>query len=152
MARRPSDAVAGVLLWGIAALIWQQSTTWPDAADIAGDPVVMPRALAGVMALAGIALMVRTRPAPEAPEGGRLRPMDTLLAAGATIGLALLLEPLGLIVAGAAYILVLQRIVAAPWRLALPFAVATPVAVWLVFVTALHVPLPSGSVWPALFP
>jgi putative tricarboxylic transport membrane protein len=152
-ARRPSDLIAGGILWVIAATIWWQSTTWPAAADVAGNPVVLPRIIAGIMVVVGLALVLRRRPDPEEVEGGgRHRPRDTVLAVGATVALALLLDPLGLIPAGILYVLVLQRLVGAPWRIAVPFAVATPVAIWLVFVTALHVPLPVGEIWSFVSP
>ncbi len=152
-ARRPSDLIAGGILWVIAAIIWWQSTTWPAAADVAGNPVVLPRIIAGIMVVVGLALVLRRRPDPEEAEGGgRYRPCDTVLAVGATVALALLLDPLGLIPAGILYVLVLQRLVGAPWRIAVPFAVATPVAIWLVFVTALHVPLPVGEIWSFVSP
>jgi putative tricarboxylic transport membrane protein len=146
--RRPGDLIAGGILWVIAAIIWWQSTTWPAAADVAGNPVVLPRIIAGIMVVVALALILRRRPDPEEVEGGgRHRPRDTALAVGATVALALLLDPLGLIAAGILYVLVLQRLVGAPWRIAVPFAVATPIAIWLVFVTALHVPLPVGEIW-----
>src|SRR5215212_3227837 len=149
--RRPGDVIAGVVLWSIAALVWWQSTSWPTAADVAGNPVILPRVLAGIMVLAGLVLILGRRPPPEeAEESGGHRPSHALLAVGATAALGVLLEPLGLIPAGILYVLVLQRIVGAPWRTAVPFAVATPVAIWLVFATALHVPLPSGQLWSAI--
>ncbi|MBM6583447.1 tripartite tricarboxylate transporter TctB family protein [Microvirga sp. BT689] len=152
-ARRPSDLIAGGILWVIAVIIWWQSTTWPAAADVAGNPVVLPRIIAGIMVVVGLALVLRRRPDPEEVEGGgRHRPRDTVLAVGTTVALALLLDPLGLIPAGILYVLVLQRLVGAPWRIAVPFAVATPVAIWLVFVTALHVPLPVGEIWSFVSP
>jgi putative tricarboxylic transport membrane protein len=152
-ARRPGDLVAGGILWVIGAVIWWQSTTWPAAADVAGNPVVLPRILAGIMAVVGLGLILRRRPDPEDTEGsGQHRPRDTLLAVGATVVLGLLLDKLGLIPAGILYVLVLQRLVGAPWRIAVPFAVATPVAIWLVFVTALHVPLPAGEIWSTISP
>jgi putative tricarboxylic transport membrane protein len=152
-AQRPGDLVAGGIRWVIAAVIWWQSTTWPAAADVAGNPVVMPRIIAGIMAVVGLALILRRRPDPEETEsGGRHRPRDTVLAVGATVALALLLDTLGLIPAGILYVLVLQRLVGAPWRIAVPFAVATPIAIWLVFVTALHVPLPAGEIWSVISP
>jgi putative tricarboxylic transport membrane protein len=151
--RRPGDLVAGGILWVIAAVIWWQSTTWPAAADVAGNPVVLPRILAGIMVVVGLDLILRRRPSPDDTEGGGLhRPRDTLLAVGATVVLGLLLDTLGLIPAGILYVLVLQRLVGAPWRIAVPFAVATPVAIWLVFVTALHVPLPAGEIWSFISP
>jgi putative tricarboxylic transport membrane protein len=113
----------------------------------------MPRVLAAIMALVGFVLVLRHRPDPdEADDSGSHRPFDTLVAVGATIALAFLLDPLGLIPAGVAYVLVLQRLVGAPWRVAVPFAVAAPIAIWLIFVTALHVPLPSGEIWSFLRP
>jgi putative tricarboxylic transport membrane protein len=146
-ARRSGDLIAAVILWAISAILWWETTTWPAAADAAGDPTVMPRALAIIMALAGLVLVIRTRPAPDEDDGGSShRPLDTLLAVAATIGFALLLDPLGLIPAGMAYVLILQRLVGAPWRTAIPFAVATPIIIWLIFVTALHVPLPRGEI------
>jgi putative tricarboxylic transport membrane protein len=153
IAVRAGDLVAGGALCVVAALVWWQSTMWPAAADVAGNPVVLPRVLAGIMVVVGLALIFRRRPGPDEADGGtHHRPTDTLLAVGATVVLGLLLEPLGLIPAGIAYVLVLQRLVGAPWRVAVPFAVATPIAIWLVFVTALHVPLPSGELWSVLRP
>jgi putative tricarboxylic transport membrane protein len=152
-AQRPGDLVAGGILWVIAAVIWWQSTTWPAAADVAGNPVVLPRIIAGIMLVVGLALILRRRPDPEDTEGsGRHRPRDTVLAVGATVALGLLLDTLGLIPAGIVYVLVLQRLVGAPWRIAVPFAVATPIAIWLVFVTVLHVPLPAGEIWSLISP
>ena len=151
--RTPGDAIAGVVLWSLAALVWWQSTTWPASTEVAGNPVILPRAFAGIMALVGLVLILRRRPLPEeAEESGDHRPLHALFAIGATAVLGVLLEPLGLIPAGILYVLVLQRMVGAPWRTAVPFAVATPVAIWLVFATALHVPLPSGQLWSAIYP
>lgn len=152
-ARRPGDLVTGSILWVVAAVIWWQSTTWPAAVDVAGNPVVLPRILAGIMVIVGLDLILRHRPDPEDEEGsGQHRPRDALLAVGATAALGLLLDTLGLIPVGILYLIVLQRLVGAPWRIAVPFAVATPIAIWLVFVTALHVPLPAGEIWSFISP
>jgi hypothetical protein len=149
---RSGDAVAGTILWAMAAVIVQQSTTWPVAGDVAGDPTVFPRALAAVMFACGLALFVLRRPAPER-EGGTdgLKPMRTLMLVSVTVLLALSLETVGLVPAGIVYVLVAQRLAGAPWRKALPFAIGTPIAIWLVFVTALHVPLPRGEIWQWFF-
>ncbi len=150
---RPGDILAGVILWAMAAVIVQQSTTWPVAGDVAGNPVVFPRILAAIMALAGLALVVLRRPEPEGETDGTiLLPGRTVQAIIATVVLALALDWLGLIAAGIAYVLVLQRIAGAPWRAAVPFAVATPVVIWLVFVAMLRVPLPVGQLWKTLIP
>jgi len=98
-------------------------------------------------------LAFRRRPSPvddEAPAGHR--PLHTVYGLGATILLAVTLNPVGLIPAGFFYVFALQRLSGAPWRIALPFAIATPVAIWLIFATALHVPLPEGEIWRSLLP
>jgi putative tricarboxylic transport membrane protein len=149
---RSGDAVAGTILWAAAAIIVQQSTTWPASGDVAGDPTVFPRALAAIMVACGLALFLLRRPAPDR-EGGtsELKPSRTLMLVGATILLALSLETVGLVPAGIIYVLAAQRIAGAPWRIALPFAIGTPIVIWLVFVTALHVPLPRGEIWLRFF-
>lgn len=151
---RAGDLVAGAILIALAGIVWQQSGTWPAAADVAGNPVVMPRVLSGVMIVVGLVLALRRRPAPADAEtaAGEHRPRHTVYGLVATALLALLLTPLGLIPAGILYVLALQRLVGAPWRTALPFAVATPIAIWLIFATALHVPLPAGEIWGFLRP
>lgn len=152
-AMRPADAVAAMVLWVIAATIWWQSTKWPQAADVAGNPVVLPRALALIMVATGLGLVLLRRPDPvEDGDTAAHRLRDALAAVGVTMVLALLLDPLGLIPAGVLYILALQRIVGAPWRLAVPFALATPVTIWLIFVSLLNVPLPAGLLAPLLRP
>ncbi|MCC6195357.1 MAG: tripartite tricarboxylate transporter TctB family protein [Burkholderiales bacterium] len=151
--RRSGDIVAGTVLWAMAAIIVQQSTTWPIAGDVAGNPTVFPRALAAIMFGCGLVLFVFRRPAPEedAAGMGARSPVLTLATVGATVLLAVSLEPFGLVPAGIAFLIVAQRIAGAPWRSALSFAVGTPILIWLVFVTALSVPLPRGEVWLRLF-
>ncbi len=150
--KRSGDIVAGTVLWAMAATIAQQSTTWPVAGDVAGNPTVFPRALAAIMFACGFALLVLRRPTPEGAQGtGEHRPVLTLAAIAATLLLALALEPFGLVPAAIVFLLVAQRIAGAPWRSALPFAVGTPILIWLVFVTALNVPLPRGEIWLRLF-
>jgi len=150
--KRSGDIVAGTVLWAMAATIVQQSTTWPVAGDVAGNPTVFPRALAAIMFACGFALIVFRRPTPEGAAGtDEHRPVLTLAAVGATALLALSLEPFGLVPAGIVFLLVAQRIAGAPWRSALPFAVGTPILMWLGFVTALSVPLPRGEIWLRLF-
>ena len=149
---RSGDAVAGTLLWVMAAVIVQQSTTWPSSGDVAGDPTVFPRALAAIMFASGLAFFILRRPPPDREEGtGELRTYRTLFLIGLTMLMALSLETLGLVTAGIVYVFAAQRLAGAPWRKALPFAIGAPIAIWLVFVTVLHVPLPRGEIWQWLF-
>jgi putative tricarboxylic transport membrane protein len=149
---RSGDVVAGTLLWAMAAIIIQHSTTWPTSGDVAGDPTVFPRALAAIMVASGLALFLLRRPAPDRDEGtGELKTLRTLILVGFTMLMALALETLGLVTAGIIYVFAAQRLAGAPWRKALPFAIGAPIAIWLVFVTVLHVPLPKGEIWLWLF-
>ncbi len=146
---RGADVAAALALFVAAAIIVQQSTTWPEAADVAGNPTVFPRVVAALMALVGALLLARPLPlADEESDAAGLKRI--LLALAATLLLALSLEGLGLIPAGFLYVLALQRIAGAPMRIALPFAMAAPVVIWLAFATVLRVPLPWGRVLPAL--
>lgn len=130
-------SLAGIIVW--------QSTTWPAAAGIAGDPVVMPRALALIMVFTAMGLAFRRRPVPET--ASEARPQRVLLGAVFTVALALLLQPLGLIAAGIPYLVALMFVTRAPWRKALPVAIAAPILVWIVFALLLNVPLPVGDLW-----
>jgi len=152
--RSPGDLVAGAVLWAAAAIIIQQSGTWPASGDVAGNPVVFPRALAGIMLLCGAALIFVRRPAPlsdDGPNTTESRPARALLMALAATILANTLDQVGLIVGGTVFLLVLQRLAGASWRTAVPFAVGTPFLMWLLFIKALKVPLPTGEIWARLF-
>ncbi len=143
------DRVAGIALAAVAGIIWWQSTLWPTSGDVGGNPVVLPRILAGLMLAVGVALLLGRRAAPQSEDGDTSghKPLHALAAIAVTILLAALFDWLGLIAAGIVYVAVLQRIVGAPWRIALPFAVAMPIVIWLVFYKGLSVPLPQGELW-----
>ncbi|MBL8587900.1 MAG: tripartite tricarboxylate transporter TctB family protein [Methylobacteriaceae bacterium] len=144
------DIVAALVLASGAAVILQQSTTWPAAADVAGNPVVFPRMVAAIM-LAVAALLVGLKlPAPDPDEAGAEGARRIALAFLVTAALAAGLDTIGLVPGGFLYVLAMQRIAGAPLRLAAPFAIAAPIVIWLAFATALKVPLPWGRLMPAL--
>jgi len=151
------DAWAGAVLVAMAIGIWYESTRWPAAVGFAGDPLVLPRSLALLMAGVAAALIfgaLRRRAAAaaasraSASSGASIRPV--LLGIGATAGLGVLLEPLGLVVAAFAYLFAMQRITAAPIRRAVIASIAIPALLWLAFVKVLNVPLPIGRIWAFL--
>jgi len=151
------DAWAGAVLVAMAIGIWYESTRWPAAVGFAGDPLVLPRSLALLMAGVAAALIfgaLRRRAVAavasgaSASSGASIRPV--LLGIGATAGLGVLLEPLGLVVAAFAYLFAMQRITAAPIRRAVIASIAIPALLWLAFVKVLNVPLPIGRIWAFL--
>ncbi len=146
---RVADLIAAGLLAGLAALAIWESTRWPEAAGFAGNPTLVPRALAAVMIVTSLGLAIPTLRRPRAGDG-LATSGGAVVATGATFLLALSLPFLGVLGAGIPYLLALQRIGRTPWRMAIPVAVLTPVAIWLAFARGLNVPLPSGTLWSAL--
>lgn len=145
------DTWAAVVLVIMAIGIWFESTRWPAAVGFAGDPLILPRALALLMVCAAAALIVgaRSRATPHsAKRTGSVR--FVLLAIAVTAGLGVLLETFGLLLAAALYLFAMQRITAAPMRRAALVAIAIPAVLWLAFVKVLNVPLPIGSLWTFL--
>jgi hypothetical protein len=148
--RRPADLIAAGALVALAAVIVWQSTLWPAAVAVSGNAVAMPRALAAAM-LGSAVLLVLLRPPPRsAADDAAGRPLRAILGIAATIGLALLLQPLGLILAGIPYLLTLQAFGRAPGRLAFAVAIGMPVVIWIIFAMMLRVPLPAGLLSPWL--
>lgn len=145
---RAGDFAASLVLVALAGGIWWESTRWPAAVDFAGDPLLMPRALAGLMCVVAMVLTWRAlrRPAgtADAPAGNVGRVIASIAA---TVGLGLLLEPLGLIATAFVYLLVLQRLTGATILRACLVAIAVPLVIWAAFRLGLNVPLPSGSLW-----
>lgn len=141
---RTADRIAAAVLLALAGLVFWQSTLWPQAIDVAGDPVVMPRGLALAMIAAAIALFFARPRSDASPDA---RPGRALVVVAITALFAVVLKPLGLIAASIPFLVVVQRITGASWRALLPAALATPVLVWIVFAVILKVPLPAGTVW-----
>jgi hypothetical protein len=73
-----------------------------------------------------------------------LRPGTSLLLVPMIPGAVLLANPLGMLTALGIMLLAGARVLGAPWRSALLFALGLPAAFHLVFVLWLNVPLPRG--------
>ena len=146
---RAADLLAASVLVGLAALTIWESTRWPETAGFAGNPTLVPRMLAALMLATALGLAIPALRR-QGSTGDPAWTGGALLAAGATLVLAIALPFLGVLGAGIPYLLALQRIGRTPWRLALPVAIVAPLAVWLAFARGLNVPLPSGTLWSAL--
>lgn len=144
--RGPDYAAAGILVVLAAVIVWE-STRWPAAGGFAGNPTLVPHALAALMVLTaiGIAWFAGAgMPDEEGSIGG------ALAAIGATAAMAALLPVLGVVGVGIPYLLALQRFGGAPMRASLVSAVVVPVVLYVVFAKGLNVPLPTGSLWSGL--
>lgn len=130
----------------LAAVTLWESTRWPPAVSFAGDPTLLPRALAALMVATALALVWFSPRSARQPAADAMI-AKPLLGIGVTLGLAGLLPILGVIGAGVPYLLALQRLNGAAWRPAVTTSVLAPVLIWLAFAKGLNVPLPTGSFW-----
>jgi len=138
-----SDRILGALLILLAALVfWSaQSLVIPFAADPLG-PKGFPSAVALILAFCG-ALLLAGRGTPFAWPERRAAPALLIVA---MVGYALLLEPLGFLLATAALAAGVALLFnARPW-LALVTGAVTSVALWALFDKLLDLPLPQGVI------
>lgn len=146
--RGPDLAAAGILVVVAAVVVWE-STRWPPAGGFAGNPTLVPHALAVLMVATAIGLALLAGHGMPRDE----RRVSTALAGiGATAAMAALLPVLGVIGAGAPYLLALQRLLGAPLKPSVASAVLAPAILYVVFAKGLNVPLPIGSAWSFLGP
>ena len=109
-------------------------------------PGAFPVVLAGLLAVLGLALMVRRTNLP-APRLSRLAPR-TVAALALFIGISafalLAFEPVGFVVTGAVIVVVVGRMLQARWPVLVPAALLAPLTIQVVFENAFSVPLPVG--------
>ncbi len=144
------DRIAGAVLVALGVGVALDASTF-DVAFLT-DPVgpkALPLLSAVIFLAAGVILLAR---------GGRRRPWPSgpvLLRMGAAAAVfavyALLLAPLGFVVATTAAVCALSLLFGGPWRKSLGAATALSVVLWYLFVWALGLPLPLGAVWEALW-
>jgi putative tricarboxylic transport membrane protein len=111
-------------------------------------PKALPLLAAAIFVGAGLVLGARGG-APRAwPSAGVLLRMA---AATAVFGsYALVLAPMGFVVATTAAMAALSLLFGGPWRKSVGSAGALSVALWYLFVWVLGLPLPLGALWEAL--
>ena len=147
--------LAGILVVLAGVIVWE-TRRWPPATGFAGDPLILPRALAGLMCLAAAMLaypaLTAIRPAQAkvvtAESASDLK--RAVLGVGSAIVFAAAMQPLGLIMAAVPFLLVLQWLAGASWQKALPASIIAPALIWLIFAVGLNVPLPAGILAPVL--
>lgn len=137
-----SDRIAGVLLALFAAWYgWEAGEYQIEFGDPLG-PSVFPRLLAVPIGLLGLYLAVRPDPDPDWPIGRRLLSQAATLVA--LVAYALLLMPLGFILATAALAGVLAALLGARPARAAATGVATSLGCYVLFDWLLGIPLPAG--------
>jgi putative tricarboxylic transport membrane protein len=146
----PTDRVAGGLLVALGVGVALDASTF-DVAFLT-DPVgpkALPMLAAVIFVAAGVILLVRGGEARTWPPAGVLLRMGAAAAVFAVY--ALLLAPLGFVVATTLAVAGLSMLFGGPPRKSLASAALLSAVLWYLFVWALGLPLPLGAVWEALW-
>lgn len=140
-----SDRVAGGLLFLLAAWYFREAGEYQiDFGDPLG-PSVFPRLLAVPIGVLALYMAVRPDPDPRWPLGRRLVSQGAALAA--LVGYALLLAPLGFLLATAILAGALAAFLGARPVQAVVAGPATSLGCYALFDWLLDIPLPTGSVF-----
>ena len=141
------DIIIAFLLLPVCLYVFYESGRWPLLPDL-GNPAWIPRGVAVCLLMAAGLLLVRALQGRSLTLPSRLAGADrarVLWVDALTSGYVILLERLGFIATTAPYLLGFGLVLGERrWARLLLFAAAVPVAVYLLFDTALHVPLPRG--------
>ena len=141
------DIVASLLVIPICLYVFYESGTWPIPPDM-GNPAWIPRGVAVVLLAAALLMLFRALTGRALFLESRLEGADrarVLWVAALTGVYVILLERLGFMATTAPYLFGFGMVVGERRcvRLAL-FALAVPVATYLLFDVTLNVPLPRG--------
>jgi putative tricarboxylic transport membrane protein len=152
-----SDRFTGGFLMLLGALAFWGGSRLPAVPGQDVGPAVFPMVIGGGLVLCGALIALGIGHSFEAPEAddaqtgpglaralGRGAPLAALLPPALLIFYVLAAETLGFLPTAALMMLATCRALGASWRLAIGMALASPLAVHLVFFKLLRVPLPDG--------
>jgi hypothetical protein len=144
---RKVDILAALLLVPVCGYVFYESARWPVPPDL-GDPAWIPRGVAACLLGAAGLLFVRawqdrSLPAPPALTGpDRARVLWVVVLTGAYV---ILLERVGFIATTTPYLFGFGAALGERrWVRLAVFALLVSAAIYLLFDTTLHVPLPRG--------
>lgn len=146
-----SDALSGLLLLLLGAIVVLHATTFPSMPGQSIGPSVFPMLAGAGLVLIGVVLMisgVRTRTGRWVEPGAWVsRPrmvVNFVLVVLDLIFYAVAVQPLGFFIAAPVFLAVLFVGFRATPKWIVPLALAVPVAIHYAFYTLLRVPLPWG--------
>jgi putative tricarboxylic transport membrane protein len=141
------DIVSALLVVPVSLYVVYESGKWPVLPDW-GNPTWIPRGVAVCLLGAALLLLGKALAGRSLTLPGRLAGADrarVLWVAALTSAYVISLERLGFITASAPYLFGFAFVLGERrWRRLALFAALVPVATYLVFDTALNVPLPRG--------
>ena len=152
-----NDAILGTIFILIAALVLFQVRTFPTLPNQPYGPGTFPGIIAAVMALCGGAMVlngVRSQ-APLVTLSGWIRTPGAAGRMAAMLAFVvlyiLLSKPIGFPLLVPVLLIALLRIMQVRMALAVPIALVTTGAIWLLFAKLLMVPLPLGLLTEVIY-
>ncbi len=147
---KKADILAALLLVPICLYVFYESSRWPIPA-LLGNPLLIPRGVAVCLLAAAGMLLYRAVTGRALPLEKRLQGADLRRVSGVailTFAYVFAVERIGFIVTTFLFLLLFGLVLGERrWVRLAVFAVVVPIAVYAIFDTTLHVPLPRGWLW-----
>ena len=144
---KKADIIAVAIVIPICLYVFYESAQWPVRALI-GRPFIIPRGVATLLVVAALLLLYRAVTGRSSPLENPLAGADLRRVIGAaviTFGYLFVVERIGFFGTTVLYMLLFALVLGERrWRRLVLFAILVPLVVYIVFSTALHVPLPRG--------
>jgi putative tricarboxylic transport membrane protein len=146
---KTADIIVALLVIPICLYVFYESGTWPVPA-LLGRPFVIPRGVATCLLLAALLLLYRALTGRALPLEKRLEGADlrrVILVAVLTFAYLFVVVRIGFDATTFLYMLSFLWILGERrWSVLILVAALTPLIVYVIFDTILHVPLPRGAV------
>jgi putative tricarboxylic transport membrane protein len=144
---KKADIIAAVIVIPICVYVFYESVKWPVPA-LLGRPFVVPRGVATILLVAIFLLLYRAMKGRALELEKRLEGADLWRVIGAavlTFGYLFVVERIGFFGTTLLYMLLFALVLGERrWPRLVLFAILVPLVVYVLFSTALHVPLPRG--------
>ncbi len=145
---KKADIIVALLVIPICLYVFYESTKWPVVA-LLGRPFIIPRGVAGFLLVAALLLLYRALTGRALPLEKRLEGADlrrVTLVAILTFAYLFAVVYIGFDATTFLYMLCFVWILGERrWSVLILVAVLTPLIVYVIFDTVLHVPLPRGA-------
>ena len=150
---KKADIIAAAIVIPICLYVFYESTKWPVVA-LLGRPFVIPRGVATFLLITALLLLYRALKGRALELEKRLEGADLRRISGAAVisfGYLFVVERIGFFGTTLVYMLLFALVLGERrWHRLVLFAVLVPLVVYILFSTALHVPLPRGWIEDSL--
>jgi hypothetical protein len=147
---KKADILAVILIVPICLYVFYESARWPIPA-LLGNPLLIPRGVAICLLVAAGMLLYRAATGRALALEKRLAGADLRRVSGVailTFAYVFAVERVGFIATTFIFLLLFGLVLGERrWVRLVLFAIVVPIAVYAIFDTTLHVPLPRGWLW-----